>query len=358
MARCSGKKRIQIIEPLPNLGLGGAVAGIIADLQLWPAKTSRPASAYLSGPSKLPGHTFFQGFEPEKLPCHTYFFCLTFLACYNFLALVQPSNMFDYVSLKGFEIVTWYVLAMLESFKPGKTSNSSSLRGCLGMYLWGMSKLLRGMFYPALKRLKTQKVWNQPACVSTSLRVSMVVLLQPPNWIYFWFIIWYNPCLTSPHRFGPPSCLIIFLFPHVSGLLRPPCFTPVFLSFILKQFRSCYVACFSQARKASKPEKNPNTSDLPRCLCILEGIQIARWHALVRLESLKNPKISISQHAPASVDNRPASATNWGKLGLYSAQPFPHLLALALKETRECICTAYWNCKAFWWLKHETGGKR
>ena len=120
------------------------------------------------------------------------------------------------------------------------------------------------------------------------------------------FGLLYGITLASPHRFGPPSCLIMFLLPHVSGLLRPPCFTPVMLFFILAQFRNCYVAYFSQA----KPERTSNTSDLPRCLYILEGIQIARWHALVRFESLKKPKISISQHAPASVDNRPASATN------------------------------------------------
>ena len=54
------KKASPSYRTLHNFGLGGAMPGIIADVQLWPSKTSRPASAYLSVPSKLPGHTFFR----------------------------------------------------------------------------------------------------------------------------------------------------------------------------------------------------------------------------------------------------------------------------------------------------------
>jgi hypothetical protein len=62
-----------IRRPLPSFGLGGAAPGITAGVQLWPARTTRPASAHLSGPSKLPGHVSLRRFETAKLPGHVSF---------------------------------------------------------------------------------------------------------------------------------------------------------------------------------------------------------------------------------------------------------------------------------------------
>ena len=143
---------IYVRRPLPSFGLGGAAPGITAGVQPWPARTTRPASAHLSGPSKLPGHESLKSFETAKLP---------------------------------------------------------------GMYL----------------------------------------------------------------------------LPHVSGLLRPPCLTPAFQgawSCIFKGFRNCYVARFSQAWKALKPQK-PQTAPAFQAAwaCIFKGFRncyVARfsqaWKAL------------------------------------------------------------------------------
>ena len=87
------------------------------------------------------------------------------------------------------------------------------------------------------------------------------------------------------------SCLVKYLLHHVSGLLRPPCLTPAFQgawSCIFKGFRNCYVARFSQAWKALKPQKHQKAPAFQAAWsCIFKGFRncyVARfsqaWKAL------------------------------------------------------------------------------
>ena len=82
-------------------------------MQLWPARTTRPASAHLSSPSKLPGHVSLRGFETAKLPAHVSFASPLWPATAS-LPQLQPSKVLGHVSLRGFETATWHVLARLE----------------------------------------------------------------------------------------------------------------------------------------------------------------------------------------------------------------------------------------------------
>ena len=102
------------------------------------------------------------------------------------------------------------------------------------------------------------------------------------------------------------SCLVMYLLPHVSGLLRPPCFTPAFQ------------AAWS-------------------CIFNIRGFETATWHVLARLEkpkktkNFKQCKTSPLVSARACICRRPScfSRPTGSILGLYTAQPLPHLTALA-----------------------------
>ena len=178
-----------------------------------------------SGPSKLPGHVSLRRFEPEKLRGHVSFASRLWPATASLPHSSLPSCLG--ICLKGFETATWHVLARLKSLKTPKTSNSV--------------KLAR------LSQHEPASVDGRPASAA--------------NWGEFGSI--YGTALASPHRSGPsklPGHVSLKRFEtaklpgHVSfcltGLLRPPCFTPAFQaawSCIFKGFRNCYVARFSQA---------------------------------------------------------------------------------------------------------------
>ena len=97
-----------------------------------------------------------------------------------------------------------------------------------------------------------------------------------------------------------------YLLPHASGLLRPPCFTPAFQ------------AAWS-------------------CIFNIRDFETATWHVLARLENprntknLKQCKTSPLVSARACICRRPScfSRPTGSILDLYTAQPLPHLTALA-----------------------------
>ena len=118
------------------------------------------------------------------------------------------------------------------------------------------------------------------------------------------------------------SCLVMYLLPHVSGLLRPPCFTPAFQ------------AAWS-------------------CIFNIRGFETATWHVLARLEKpKKNKKTSNSvklarlcQHEPASVDGRPASAAQLGLFWVYIRHsPCLTSLLWPLQAAWACIFQAFRSC--------------